>query len=199
MKQMTQIANVEHTKNTKHIKHTKHVPLMLVALAALAGMASPLANAHVTMEQTTASTGAYQKLTFKIGHGCEGSGTHTVKVTLPDGVMGAKPMPKAGWKLSTQVEDLATPYQSHGKTISKDVREVSWSEGLLPDAHYDEFSVQVKLPDTPGNLYFKVTQLCEQGRWDWVEIPKEGQSKKDLKAPAPMLDVQGKQEAGHQH
>ncbi|MFZ6844403.1 YcnI family protein [Undibacterium sp. RuTC16W] len=193
MKQMTQITNIEQTKNTMYIKY---VSLML---AALAGMVSPLAIAHVTMEQTIASAGAYQKLTFKIGHGCEGSGTHTVKVTLPDSVMSAKPMPKAGWKLSAQVEDLATPYQSHGKTISKDVREVSWSEGLLPDAHYDEFSVQVKLPDTPGKLYFKVTQLCEQGRLDWVEIPKEGQGKKDLKAPAPMLDVEGKQEAGHQH
>ncbi len=168
-----------------------------ITLLTLALLASQVASAHVTLDQPTAQAGAYHKLTFKVGHGCDGSATHTVKVSLPDGVAGAKPMPKAGWKINTLIEPLATPYTSHGKTISSDVREVSWSGGLLPDAHYDEFSMQVKLPDTPGKLYFKVSQLCEQGRWDWVEIPRDGQSRKDLKAPAPVLDVQARQDAAH--
>lgn len=160
---------------------------------------STLAQAHVGLEQAKATAGSYHKLTFKIGHGCEGTGTHTVKVSLPETAMGAKPMPKAGWKLDTVSAPLSKPYTSHGKTIEKDVREVTWSGGLLPDAFYDEFSIQVKLTETPGKIYFKVTQLCEKGRLDWTEIPAEGQSSKGLKAPAPVLEIEAKVNQEHQH
>jgi hypothetical protein len=157
------------------------------------------AYAHVGLEQSKAAAGSYHKLTFKVGHGCESTGTHTFKVTLPEEAMGAKPMPKAGWNLSTASAPLSKPYTSHGKTIEKDVREVTWSGGLLPDAFYDEFSIQVKLTDTPGKVYFKVTQICEKGRWDWIDIPEEGQSGKSLKAPAPVLEVEAKTTSEHQH
>ncbi|MBC3880608.1 YcnI family protein [Undibacterium sp. LX40W] len=160
----------------------------LICLLSLSCFSTYL-SAHVGLEQPKAVAGSYHKLTFKIGHGCEGTGTHMVKVSLPETAMGAKPMPKAGWKIDTAIAPLSKPYTSHGKTIEKDVREVTWSGGLLPDAFYDEFSIQVKLTDTPGKVYFKVTQLCEKGRWDWVEIPAEGQSAKGLKAPAPVLEV----------
>ncbi|MFZ6799543.1 YcnI family protein [Undibacterium sp. Di24W] len=158
------------------------LPLFLFACA-------NAAQAHVTLEQAKAKAGSYHKLTFKIGHGCEGSTTHTVKISLPEAATGAKPMLKPGWKIDTQSLALSKPYQSHGKTITQDVREVVWSEGQLPDAYYDEFSIQVKLSNAVGKLYFKVTQLCEKGRLDWIEIPAEGQSGKALKAPAPMLEV----------
>ncbi len=169
------------------------------SLLLLCSLIAQGAFAHVTLEQPSANAGAYHKLTFKIGHGCEGSATTMVKVTLPESVSGAKPMPKAGWKIDTTILPLGTPYNSHGKTISQDVREVTWTGGPLPDAYYDEFSIQVKLPDAVGKQYFKVTQLCEQGRMDWVDIPAEGQSAKSLKSPAPVLDVLGKPDAEHHH
>jgi len=150
---------------------------------------SQLAAAHITIDQATATSGAYQKLTFKVGHGCDGSATNLIKISIPENVAGAKPMPKAGWQLSTKIEALATPYTSHGKTISSDVREISWVGGPLPDAYYDEFSVHVKLPDTPGKLYFKVTQQCEKGSLEWVQLPQEGQNKNALKYPAPGIEI----------
>ena len=158
---------------------------------------SQAALAHVGLERPKAVAGSYHKLTFKIGHGCEGSSTHTIKISLPETTMGAKPMPKAGWKVDTSVVPLNKPYTSHGKTVEKDVREVTWSGGLLPDAFYDEFSIQVKLTDNPGKIYFKVTQLCEKGRLDWIEIPAEGQSAKGLKAPAPVLEVEAAVNQAH--
>ena len=169
--------------------------LSLLALSLLCHSAI----AHVTLDQPTAQAGAYHKLTFKVGHGCDGSATNSFTVSLPETARGAKPMPKAGWKMDTLSAPLTAPYTSHGKTISKDVREVTWSGGPLPDAHYDEFSIHVKLADATGKLYFKVAQLCEQGRWDWVEIPKEDQNRRDLKAPAPVLDVRGASEAPAEH
>lgn len=147
------------------------------------------AQAHVVLDQSQAQAGSYHKLTFRIGHGCDGSATNTVSVIMPDGVTGAKPMPKAGWTIAIANAALAQPITSHGKTITTDVHEITWSGGSLPDAYFDEFSIQVKLPDSVGKLYFKVSQVCEQGRLDWTEIPPVGEENKKLKSPAVVLDV----------
>jgi uncharacterized protein YcnI len=66
------------------------------------------------------------------------------------------------------------------------VREITWRGGPLPDAWYDEFVIQVKLPDAPGRYAFKVLQACEQGRNEWVEAAGQGG-----KFPAPVLEVGG--------
>lgn len=136
--------------------------LILLAAAALA---APLAHAHITIEQTSAAAGAHQKLTFRVGHGCEGSATNGITVILPESIARAKPMPKAGW------------------TISGGEREVSWKGGPLPDSQYDEFVMQVKLPDAAGKLVFKVIQQCDKGRAEWT----------------PTLDVAPAAAPVHQH
>ena len=152
-----------------------------------AAFAAPLAQAHITLEQTTAAAGAYQKLTFRVGHGCSGSPTNSVTVILPEAVTGAKPMPKVGWNVSTTQGTLNTPLDTEGAAITSAVREVSWKGGPLPDGQYDEFSMQVKLPEIPGKYYFKVIQLCDKGRMEWSETPAAPGAK--MKAPAPVLEV----------
>ncbi len=126
--------------------------------------AAPLAHAHITVAPATAPAGSHQTLVFKVGHGCAGSATTSITVQLPEGVT-AKPMPKPGW------------------TITLAPREIAWRGGPLPDAYYDEFTVQAKLPDAPGRLVFKVGQQCEKGRMDWADITPES------KTPAPVLEV----------
>jgi uncharacterized protein YcnI len=148
--------------------------------------AAPLAHAHVTVDPRQAPAGAWQRLAFRVGHGCEGSATTAITVQIPDGVIGAKPMPKPGWTITTTEGKLATPVQSHGKPVTTRVAEISWRGGPLPDAWYDEFVMQVKLPDAPGRYAFKVGQACEKGRVDWVEIPAPGAH---ADAPAPVLEV----------
>ncbi|NRR28698.1 YcnI family protein [Oxalobacteraceae bacterium] len=172
----------------------------LAASTALAMLAlAPAAQAHVTLEQRSAPAGAYQKLTFRVGHGCEGSATRSLSVLLPESVVGAKPMPKNGWKVIAVDGKLSVPVESHGKTISSAVREIRWTGGPLPDAHYDEFSMQVKLPEDAGKLYFKVVQQCVKGALAWDEMP--GDSAVKLKSPAPVLDVVSEPAAApaHQH
>jgi uncharacterized protein YcnI len=160
-----------------------------LVLAGLLQATSAAALAHVTLEQPQAPAGSYYKAVFRVGHGCEGSPTIGLTVTLPPGVTGAKPMPKAGWSLATRVEKLTQPYQSHGRTVTEDVAAVSWRGGPLLDAHYDEFVIRLRLPETPGPLFFKVAQFCEQGRIDWADIPAEGRTLRDYKTPAAVLDV----------
>jgi uncharacterized protein YcnI len=148
--------------------------------------AAPLAHAHVTVDPPSAAAGAYQRLAFRVGHGCEGSATTSITVQIPEGVMGAKPMPKPGWTIAITEGKLATPAQSHGKTVTTRVAELSWRGGPLPDAYYDEFVMQVKLPDTPGRYAFKVAQVCEKGRVDWTATPAAGAH---VDTPAPVLEV----------
>jgi uncharacterized protein YcnI len=182
------------------VNKTALKPALKLALAAsLASLvcALPAAHAHVTLEQATAPAGSYQKLTFRIGHGCDGAATRGLTVTLPENVIGAKPMPKAGWKITTVDGKLSVPVESHGRAITSAVREVSWVGGPLPDAYYDEFVMQVKLPDEPGKLYFRVVQQCGKVNVAWDEMP--GDTSVKLKAPAPMLEVLPAGAAQHQH
>ena len=101
--------------------------------------------------------------------------------------MGAKPMPKPGWTVELDIRDLQTPYLSHGKEIKRDVRAIVWKGGVLPDNFYDEFVIQVRIWEKPGPVYLPVTQLCEQGRLDWHQIP--GPEGAKLPAPAPVLEI----------
>jgi uncharacterized protein YcnI len=160
--------------------------LIVVAAATLA--ATP-ALAHVTLETTQAVANSYFKATFGVPHGCAGSPTVALRVRIPDGILNVKPQPKPGWEVATRKEKLAQPVAGdHGARVSEVVREVAWSGGRLLDAHFDQFAMQVKLPDAPNTtLYFAVIQECEQGVNRWIEVPEAGQSPRGLREPAPAL------------
>jgi uncharacterized protein YcnI len=166
---------------------------------AFATLAVASAQAHVTLETGKAPAGSYYKAVFRVGHGCDGSPVRQLIVDIPPGVQGAKPMAKPGWRIEIERAALAKPYASHGRTVSEDVAQIRFTGGPLPDAHYDEFAISVKLPDDAGPLYWKVSQVCEKGRVDWAEVPGAGQSLHDLKAPAALLEVVPAEHAGHAH
>jgi periplasmic copper chaperone A len=170
--------------------------LILAAAAACSLLAAP-SHAHVTLEQQTGLADSYQKLTFRVGHGCDGSPTRAITVMLPESVTGTKPMPKPGWQIRTVEGKLSVPVESHGRKVTSAVREVTWSGGPLADAYFDEFTVQVKLPAEAGKLYFKIVQECVKGSLAWDELPGEAGVK--LKAPAPVLNVLPAEGAAHQH
>ncbi|WP_428422630.1 YcnI family protein [Methylibium sp.] len=178
-------------------------PLSMAAARRLLGVglagASALAQAHITLETPEAEAGSHYKAVLRVSHGCDGSAVKALIVKLPPGVQGAKPMPKPGWRIDIERSPLATPYASHGRRITEDVSQVRWSGGPLPDAHYDEFVLTARLPQTPGRLYWQVSQICEQGRIDWAEVPAAGQSPHELKSPAAVLDVLPAAPTAHVH
>ena len=174
--------------------------MMKTLLGAAAGACLLLAvpaRAHVTLEQASGLAGSYQKLTFRVGHGCGASPTTSITVMLPETVTGTKPMPKPGWNIRMVEGKLSVPVESHGRQITAAVREVTWTGGPLPDDYIDEFTVQSKLPAETGKLYFKVVQQCANGSVAWDEMP--GAPGAVLKAPAPVLDVLPAQGQPHQH
>ncbi len=159
--------------------------------------------AHIVLSEPTAIAGSYYKASLRVGHGCNGSSTKGISVQVPAGFQGAKPQPKAGWTLATRKAKLATPYLSHGKTVTEDVVELRWTaasqEAALPDDQFDEFAFMGRLPDRAGPLWVKVLQTCESGQNDWSEVPAHGTSTRGLKSPAALLDVQLAPSHEHHH
>jgi uncharacterized protein YcnI len=174
-----------------------HMKPKALILAAVLSATTSLAHAHIVLEQKSAPAASYYKATFQVGHGCGGSPTTGIAVSIPEGIVNVKPMAKPGWQVQTRIETLAQPYVLHGKTFTEGVTQVTWTGGSLPDAYYDEFVMLTRLPDEPGTFYFKIRQICEHGETRWEEIPAEGKTAHDYKTPAAVLEVLPA--AGHHH
>lgn len=163
----------------------------ILAIVLAAALASP-AGAHVSIDNPDVKGGPF-KARFNVPHGCKGSPTTAVRITIPEGIIGIKPMPKPGWTLTMKRAPYAKTYDYfHGMKVSEGVTEVTWSGGQLPDDQMDEFVLALFVTDAfkPGDaIYIPVDQTCVEGSQAWTEVPSAGQNAHDLKAPAPTLRV----------
>ena len=154
----------------------------------LAAVAVQPALAHVSLEVQQAAPGTTYKAVLRIPHGCDGAATTALRIRLPEGVFNAKPMPKAGWELTTEEGNYAKGYASHGTEVTSGVLEISWKGGELPDAWYDEFVFRVAIDPqlAPGTiLYFPVLQYCGTVEEAWIDTT----GAEDAEMPAPSLTV----------
>jgi uncharacterized protein YcnI/copper(I)-binding protein len=166
----------------------------LASCTALLILATTSAIAHVGLETPETARGKSYKAVLKVPHGCDGSPTHTVRVEIPEGFIGVKPMPKAGWTIKTTRGPYARSYGYYHGPLAEGVKQIEWSGGELPDDYYDEFVASgylAKELDASTPLYFKVVQECTKGDLKWVEIPAAGVNPHDLKAPAAVLKIAG--------
>ena len=173
--------------------------LLRFGMAALCGLlvGAAGASAHVVLEKSEASSGTFYKAVLKVTHGCEGSPTVKVEVALPEGVIAARPMPKAGWQIELGKGDFARTYKFHGRDVGQGVKTITWTGGTLPDDYYDEFVFSAYLAGeapAPAVLYFPVTQTCEKGEMRWAQVPTGGQGKLDW--PAPTLKLLKNSDSG---
>jgi periplasmic copper chaperone A len=187
------------------MKNPRHFTAKLIAALAIITPASAVFG-HVVLEDQTALAGRSYKAVFKVGHACSGSPTTAIRVTIPAGFAGAKPMPKAGWKLDIKTARLAVPYDNLGKLVTDDVSEITWTamskDDWLPEAYYDEFILRGGLPskvNEGATMWFKVLQACDKGSIDWSQIPAVGVDAHSLKSPAALLEIIPSGAAGHQH
>jgi periplasmic copper chaperone A len=70
-------------------------------VATLAAAAITPAIAHITLESSEAQVGAGYEAMRHARHGCGESPTTAIRVKIPEGVIGVKPMPKPAWTLTT--------------------------------------------------------------------------------------------------
>jgi uncharacterized protein YcnI len=148
-----------------------------------------MVSAHVTLETRQAPVGASYKAVLRVPHGCDGSATTAIRVRIPAGVIGVKPMPKPGWKLDVVTGKYAKPFTLRGAKMSEGVAEIAWSGGSLADAYYDEFVFTSTLSEeleSGQTIYFPVVQECEKGVHRWIEIPaSEGAAEDHSVGPEP--------------
>lgn len=158
----------------------------------LLAVGSFAAGAHVTIDNAQSQRGSF-KARFNVTHGCDGSPTNEVRITIPEGVIGVKPMPKPGWSLATTRGPYAKTYDYfHGKQVAEGVKSVTWSGGKLLNEHIDEFVLSVYFAEAfePGEtVYFPVEQICDTGKLSWIEMPAAGQAAHSMKAPAPGVQI----------
>lgn len=171
---------------------------LCAALAAVSlGLSTP-ASAHATFAVQEAVPGQSFKGVLRVPHGCDGEATHTVRVTIPEGLFNVKPMPKPGWTLETVVGPYENTYIDHGAELTEGVTGIVWSGGDLPDAWYDEFVFTGTFADTlaPGAFHIPAVQECANGVAAWTRMPgAEGEA-----GPAPrVMLVAGDGSGGHEH
>jgi uncharacterized protein YcnI len=176
-----------------------HIQTTTLTAAAALLLTSLAAHAHATLEQKEAAAGVTTKITLRVPHGCDGEATEAVRIEIPEGFYAVKPMPKAGWTLTTEIGAYATPYDNHGREMTEGVRIVEWSGGQLEDGHYDEFVIRGAVgPDleTGARMFFPAVQTCATGTADWTDTS----GSTGAPNPAPFLVVAaGDPEESHGH
>jgi len=151
-------------------------PVLLTTTALGAGLllalAAPLsASAHVSVDASTTAAGSYTVLTFSVGHGCEGSPTTSLEITLPESIIAATATVNPNWAISKTYAPLDEAIeQEHGDPLTDRVSTVVYTAitPLAPDQR-DTVALSVLLAGEEGDvLEFPVLQTCEVGETNWI-------------------------------
>ena len=156
------------------------------------------ASAHVTASPNKTAPGSYSTVTFAVPHGCHGSPTTSVSITIPEGIYTVKPTRNANWVISKTTVPVNPPIKGKHGDITERTNTVTYTALTpLPNDQRDAFDVLIKLPkDQAGKtLYFPTSQKCEVGETNWSTIPQPGDEGKHMKHPAPHLTISAADEA----
>lgn len=149
----------------------------LGAGALLALAAAPIAaSAHVSVDASTTAAGSYSVLTFSVGHGCEGSPTTTVAISIPESITAVTPTVNDGWTISRVTETLDEPLaEEDGDAITERTSQVVYTASTpLAADQRDTFQLSLALVGEEGDvLEFPTLQTCEVGErlWSGEEVP----------------------------
>ncbi|TDW29973.1 YcnI family protein [Cryobacterium psychrophilum] len=173
----------------------------LVAGVLLALSAPLAARAHVSAGATSTAAGSSTLLTFATAHGCDGSPTTIIAISLPEGVASVAPTVNAGWGVEKVAADLATPIDDgHGNTVATRTGQVVYTaQAPLASGLRTTFVLSFTIPaDAEGEtLEFPVLQTCETGSTNWSETTVDGEE--EPAHPAPFIAVTEAAGDGHEH
>ncbi|WP_028281337.1 YcnI family protein [Arthrobacter sp. H5] len=171
------------------------------ATTGLMGLGLAGAAAHVTVKPDTTAEGAFSLLTFGFSHDCDGSPTNKITISLPDGMIDAKPEIVPGWNVEKVTETLDEPMTlDNGSSVTERVGQIVYTaETPMEDGYLQQFDLSVQLPEGAGEtLAFPVLQSCVEGETDWSEIAAGGEDPHSLDAPAPSFELTAADtEGGH--
>ncbi len=111
--------------------------------------------AHVGIASGPAFANKSQKITFSVGHGCDGADTYRVRVDIPAGVTSVRAL-RSDFGKPTIIRDEVTPSV---------IVAVEWEKPLEDlqdeDVGFYELTLRARVPDAPfTQIPFTVTQTC---------------------------------------
>ena len=117
--------------------------------------------AHPTVASGPAAANKSQKITFQLGHGCDGDDTVKIKITIPSTVTNVRGMFSDFGKF----EIARDPNDANPVT---NIRSVTWTKAadnstfLDEDTGFYEFTIRAKVADVPfTQIQFNVEQTCK--------------------------------------
>jgi uncharacterized protein len=148
---------------------------LLAVLAA--ALIAPTAQAHVTLQPTTAPAGAFARLDVRVPNERDDAATVKVDVQLPDGFSSASYEPVPGWTAKVTSGPLETPIQTPDGEITEGVKQITWTadsdEDGIPPGAFRDFGLSLRIPGKAGDkLTFKALQTYAGGevvRWIGAE------------------------------
>ncbi|KAF1807404.1 hypothetical protein V8B55DRAFT_1465376 [Mucor lusitanicus] len=148
--------------------------------AALTLLFSASAQAHVALNPKFAEPGQNLTTAFHVPHGCNGSATTGITVTVPDAITVLTPQQVNNWTLTTTYRDESNT------TVST----ITWNNGYLDPKGAADFPMTLSLPNSDLSsqpnvtLYFPVVQTCQVGTANWTAFGNDHEGE-----PAPTIVI----------
>lgn len=153
--------------------------LATLALASLC--IASVAEAHVSIASGPAQANKSQKITFGVGHGCDGADTVKVRVEIPAGVSSVRVFHSDFGKPT--IEGTAAAVTA--VVWTKDAAEL-----LGEDYGYYELTIRARVADVPfTKIPFKVFQTCRTAGGVETTVAWDQPPGSTTGEPAPVLNV----------
>ena len=143
------------------------IPIAVAAL--IAGAVVPAsAQAHVTVQPSSAAAGTYTRLDVRVPNERDDASTKTLVVYFPSGFYSASYKRVWGWTAKVSMRKLATPIPSADGDITEEVAKITWrattkSDWIAPGS-FEEFGLSMRIPNKPAStLYFPARQAYSSG------------------------------------
>ena len=154
-------------------------------------LASPPRPSPTSRLQPRRAAGGFGKAVFRVPTESETASTTKIRVTLPEDTPFAfvSAQPKPGWKVTSRRPSSTSRSRSHGTTLSKAVRTVTWTRpgDGIPPGEFDEFALSLGQFPEVKTLAFAAEQTYGDGEvvaWD-----QEQKGDKEPEHPAPTLEL----------
>jgi len=161
----------------------------VVVATTIAALALPAAaQAHVTLQPSSAPAGAFMKLDVRVPTELDNASTSKVDVRFPAGFAAARYQAVPGWKVRVITKKLATPIQTDDGPITEGIDRMVWtrtsSVGGIRPGQFQDFPISVQIPGKAGDkLTFKALQTYSNGEVvRWIGAP-------GADTPAPQVTV----------
>jgi periplasmic copper chaperone A len=171
----------------------KRLSAAVLMAAALLVLSAGAAQAHVTVNPTTALPGSFQELTFQAPN--ESADARFVKlvVHLPNAQPLASLNPRAlqGWTISTAKARLPKPITTDDGTATEYTSEITWTaaaDGGIPPEQYQDFVISAGPFPAKGTMVFTVDQFYSDGTVVHWDQPSPA-GKPEPEHPAPVLTL----------